>query len=69
MFKIKYGKLYLSPIIDMYDYSIISFNISTDPVFMQIQDMLDKAFNRYDDLNGLILHSDQGWQYQQNLIN
>ena len=49
----------------MYDSSIVSFNISTDPVFMQIQDMLDKAFNQYDDLNGLILHSDQGWQYQQ----
>ena len=65
MFKIKYGKLYLSPIIDMYDSSIISFNISTDPVFMQIQDMLDKAFNQNSDLNGLILHSDQGWQYQQ----
>ena len=27
--------------------------------------MLDKAFNQCDDLNGLILHSDQGWQYQQ----
>lgn len=65
MFKIKYGKLYLSPIIDMYDSSIVSFNISTDPIFMQIQDMLDKAFNQYDDLSGLILHSDQGWQYQQ----
>ena len=65
MFKIKYGKLYLSPIIDMYDSSVISFNISIDPVFMQIQDMLDKAFNQNSDLNGLILHSDQGWQYQQ----
>lgn len=69
MFKIKYGKLYLSPIIDMYDSSIVSFNISTDPIFMQIQDMLDKAFNKYDDLNGLILHSDQGWQYQQKRTN
>ena len=37
----------------MYDSSIISFNISTDPVFMQIQDMLDKAFNQNSDLNGL----------------
>ena len=26
--------------------------------------MLDKAFSRNDDLEGLILHSDQGWQYQ-----
>ena len=26
--------------------------------------MLDKAFEQYTDLSGLILHSDQGWQYQ-----
>ena len=64
MFKIKYGKLYLSPIICMYDSSIVAFNISTDPVFMQIQDMLDKAFLN-NNLEGLRLHSDQGWQYQQ----
>ena len=26
--------------------------------------MLDKAFVRFDSLDGLILHSEQGWQYQ-----
>ena len=26
--------------------------------------MLDKAFSKYNDLKGLIFHSDQGWQYQ-----
>lgn len=26
--------------------------------------MLDKAFEKYDKLDGLILHSDKGWQYQ-----
>lgn len=26
--------------------------------------MLDKAFDKYSSVNGLILHSDQGWQYQ-----
>jgi transposase InsO family protein len=26
--------------------------------------MLKKAFERFPDLNGLIFHSDQGWQYQ-----
>ncbi len=30
----------------------------------QIYDMLDKAFARFDCLDGLIMHSDQGWQYQ-----
>ena len=26
--------------------------------------MLEKAFQQYDDLDSLILYSDQGWQYQ-----
>ena len=26
--------------------------------------MLDRAFEKFDNLEGLIFHSDQGWQYQ-----
>ncbi len=26
--------------------------------------MIDKAFRQFDNLEGLIFHSDQGWQYQ-----
>lgn len=63
-FHIPAGKLYLSPILDMFDGSIISYNISTSPNFNQVTDMLNNAFDKYDDLNGLIFHSDQGWQYQ-----
>ena len=58
------AKLYLSPIIDMFNGEIISYNLSETPNMEQIYDMLDKAFSRNDDLEGLILHSDQGWQYQ-----
>lgn len=57
-------KLYLSPILDLYNGEIISYNISRSPNLEQIYDMLEKAFCRFDNLNGLILHSDQGWQYQ-----
>ena len=57
-------KLYLSPILDMFNGEIISYNISKSPNLEQIYDMLDKAFAKYDNLEGLILHSDQGWQYQ-----
>ncbi len=28
--------------------------------------MLKDAFNNYDNLDNLIMHSDQGWQYQMN---
>ena len=55
-------KLYLSPILDMFNGEIISYNISRSPNLEQIYDMLDKAFARFDCLDGLILHSDQGWQ-------
>ncbi len=30
----------------------------------QIKDMLNKAFERFPSVQGLIMHSDQGWQYQ-----
>ncbi len=50
--------------VDMYNGEIISHNISTSPNLEQVYDMLDKAFEKFDNLDGLILHSDQGWQYQ-----
>lgn len=56
-------KLYLSPILDMFNGEIISHNISNSPNLEQIYDMLDKAFDKCDNLDGLVLHSDQGWQY------
>jgi len=57
-------KLYLSPILDLYNGEIISYNISERPTFHQITDMLDNAFEKIPDNTKLILHSDQGWQYQ-----
>ena len=63
-FKAPDGKLYLSPIMDMYDRSIISYDISQNPDFVQTRRMIDRAFDQYENLEGLIFHSDQGWQYQ-----
>lgn len=63
-FRIAAGKLYLSPILDMNNREIISYNISRSPNYAQTVDMLNKAFDKFDDLTGLIFHSDQGWQYQ-----
>lgn len=57
-------KLYLSPIIDLYNGEIISYEISERPVLKQVLKMLDKAFLNLPDNTDLILHSDQGWQYQ-----
>lgn len=63
--KIKDRKLFLSPILDMFNGEIISYQISSIPNMKMVLTMLKKAFNGKEDLSGLILHSDQGWQYQQ----
>ena len=57
-------KVYLSPILDMYNGEIIAYDISRHPDFKQTMDMLDRAFEKIPDNSGAILHSDQGWQYQ-----
>ena len=63
-FKVHNEKLYLSPIVDLFNGEVISFNLSRHPVFAQVTDMLEKAFSKIPDNTNLILHSDQGWQYQ-----
>lgn len=63
-FRVKDNKLYLSPIVDLYNGEVISYNLSRKAVFSQVVDMIDKAFKIIPDKTNLILHSDQGWQYQ-----
>lgn len=63
-FHIASGKLYLSPSLDMHTREIISYSISNSPNYKQTTEMLERAFEQYPDLNGLVFHSDQGWQYQ-----
>ena len=57
-------KLYLSPIIDLFNGEVVSYNLSYHPNLNQVTDMLNKAFEKIPDNTNLILHSDQGWQYQ-----
>lgn len=63
-FNLKGDKVYLSPILDGYAADIVSYNISKIPSFNQITDMMNKAFLNNPNTDNLILHSDQGWQYQ-----
>ena len=63
-FNLPWGKCYFSPILDMNTNEIISYNLSLHPNMEQIKDMLRKAFERFPSVQGLIMHSDQGWQYQ-----
>lgn len=63
-FNVAGKKLYLSPVIDLYNQEIISYELSERPDFKSVMNMMDKALKRVGKAKSLILHSDQGWQYQ-----
>ncbi len=57
-------KLYLSPILDMFNGEIISYSISSSPNLRLVITMLNNALRKVKDTEGMIMHSDQGWHYQ-----
>ena len=57
-------QLYLSPILDLHSSDLVSYTISDRPTLNMVTSILDKAIEKIPDDTGLILHSDQGWQYQ-----
>lgn len=63
-FAVKGRKYYLSPILDLYNREIISYTLSERSNFDLTIDMLNIAFNKINDGTDLVMHSDQGWQYQ-----
>ena len=63
-FKVKDTKVYLSPIMDLYNNEIMSYSISLRPDLAQIREMLDGLSKKLPKDATPILHSDQGWQYQ-----
>ena len=63
-FNFSWGKCYISPILDMNTNEIISYDLSLRPTLDQVKRMLEKAFEKFPNVTGLVFHSDQGWQYQ-----
>lgn len=63
-FNFSWGKCYISPVLDMNTNEIISYDLSTSPNLKQIKRMLNKALEKFPSVEGLIFHTDQGWQYQ-----
>ena len=57
-------KVYLSPVMDLFNREIISYSISLSPNLQQIREMLDGLFAKLPDNARPLFHSDQGWQYQ-----
>ncbi|VEF13099.1 integrase catalytic protein [Pseudomonas fluorescens] len=64
-FKVGSRKLYLSPVMDLYNGEIIAYETAQRPCFALVTGMLEKAFECLRGASHLLLHSDQGWQYQQ----
>lgn len=56
-------KLYLSPIMDLFNREIIAYETSTKPIQI-VDEMLQQAVRRLRSEDRPVLHSDQGWQYQ-----
>ena len=63
-FKVCDEKVYLSPVLDLYNNEIVSYSISTSPNLEQIRQMLGGLFEKLPADAAPVFHSDQGWQYQ-----
>lgn len=56
-------RAYLSTILDLYDRKVVAYQISKFNNIALVIDTLNKAIAKRKDVNELILHSDQGFQY------
>ena len=54
----------LSPLLDLHNGYLVSYSLFQRPILSMVTTMLEKAFETIPDGTDLILHSDQGWQYQ-----
>ncbi len=61
-FKLFGEKLYISPMLDLFNGEIITYTIGSRPT---VSTMLDhQALERVTDQDKLLIYSDQGWHYQ-----
>ena len=56
-------RAYLSTILDLYDRKVVSYKISKFNNNQLVVDTLNEAIAKRKDVHGLIIHSDQGFQY------
>ena len=65
-FNVNGQKVYLSPILDLYNREIVSYQVDVRPQLGLVMNMLSKALMRLSPEDHPVLHSDQGWHYQMN---
>lgn len=57
-------KLYLSPVIDLFNGEVISYTLSERPLMRMVTTVLEKSLTKLNPGDAPVLHTDQGWQYQ-----
>lgn len=63
-FNVRGDKLYLSPVLDLYNGEIVAYETQRSPHMSLVSNMLKEALARLKGEDAPMLHSDQGWQYQ-----
>jgi putative transposase len=63
-FRVGDRKLYLSPIMDLFDRQIIAYSLGSSPSLELTNTSLRTALAALGDEQNLLVHSDQGFQYQ-----
>jgi transposase InsO family protein len=63
-FNIHGRRIYLSPVLDLYNQEIIAHRIAETPRMPMVMNMLTQAISCLRADQKPIVHSDQGWQYQ-----
>lgn len=66
-FKVEGQKVYLSPVIDLFNQEIVSYEVRKSASLPLVTDMLKHALSRLKPDEKPIVHSDQGWQYQNKI--
>ena len=61
-FNVRGKKLYLSPVMDLFNGEIVAYEMNERPLFPLVGNMLKKALSRLTAQEAPMMHSDQGWQ-------
>ncbi|WP_368666850.1 IS3 family transposase [Xenorhabdus sp. PB62.4] len=63
-FKVNEQKVYLSPIIDLFNQEVIAYNVAKKASLPLVTEMLKEALDKLEAHAKPLIHSDQGWPYR-----
>jgi len=63
-FRVQNTKVYLSPVLDLFDHCVVGYKTGTSPTVDLTGQSLQNAFTTEMPAPGLLIHTDQGFQYQ-----